>query len=130
MQIMMKVLSEKRFKIMEIVMEEVSPSVISSKLGISRQGVEKHLNVLTSYLLVNKIRKNGRVYYRVSKYGEFLLNGLQQLNSNLIKNLRDDYYMERANLESMLKKGSIPYSEYRERIEDLETRYSKYFGVI
>lgn len=56
MQIMMKVLSEKRFKIMEIVMEEVSPSVISSKLGISRQGVEKHLNVLTSYLLVNKIR--------------------------------------------------------------------------
>ncbi len=127
---MMRIISGRRYEILGLLRGELQPSEISLKLGITRQGVERHLNILNSYLLVNKLKRNGRVYYKLSVYGEFLFQTINDLNEKFITKIRDDYYSEKNRIYNLLINGEIDRDRYDSMVNELRSSYRKYFGLI
>ncbi|MBD6955252.1 MAG: winged helix-turn-helix domain-containing protein [Thermoplasmata archaeon] len=126
----MRIISGRRYEILGLLRGELQPSEISLKLGITRQGVERHLNILNSYLLVNKLKRNGRVYYKLSVYGEFLFQTINDLNEKFITKIRDDYYSEKNRIYNLLINGEIDRDRYDSMVNELRSSYRKYFGLI
>ncbi|MGC8708837.1 MAG: winged helix-turn-helix domain-containing protein [Thermoplasmata archaeon] len=125
-----RIISGRRYEILGLLRGELQPSEISLKLGITRQGVERHLNILNSYLLVNKLKRNGRVYYKLSVYGEFLFQTINDLNEKFITKIRDDYYSEKNRIYNLLINGEIDRDRYDSMVNELRSSYRKYFGLI
>ncbi|HEU12772.1 MAG TPA: hypothetical protein ENO35_01625 [Euryarchaeota archaeon] len=126
----MRIISGRRYEILGLLRGELQPSEISLKLGITRQGVERHLNILNSYLLVNKLKRNGRVYYKLSVYGEFLFQTINDLNEKFITKIREDYYSEKNRIYNLLINGEIDRDRYDSMVNELRSSYRKYFGLI
>ncbi|MEM3251367.1 MAG: winged helix-turn-helix transcriptional regulator [Thermoplasmata archaeon] len=125
-----KILSGKRWEIMEILREEKRPSELSSILKITRQGVDKHLSILEKYLLIKKSKKGGKVFYVLSDNGKFLMNKIMEINSKYIDKIKNDYYFEKNSIENLFKNGKLEKNEFEEKLNNLILKYSIFFGKI
>jgi len=123
---MAEIVSPLRIKILKSLRGERHPEDLAREFNITRQAVDKHLNLLYRFGLVDKRIKEGArpmVFYRITPEGEELLQGFEDLAQGHILNLRKRYKDEIFALDRMLVEGDISEKEYKERRRVLERRF-------
>ncbi len=115
-----------RLRILEILKEEKHPEDLARELGITRQGVDKHLSILYRYSFVDKkvkMDKRPMVFYRITSEGEDFLANFENMVQEHVMSVRNRYKDEIFNLDRMLVDGEIGESEYWRLRKKLEVRY-------
>lgn len=125
--IIAEVITPTRIRIMRMLRDSAHPESIAAELGISRQGVDKHLAILHRYGMVDKevrIERRPMVFYRITPEGEELLRNFEDIAQNHLLAIKSRYRDSLLTLDRMLVDGEISEREYWKRRREMEKRFS------
>ncbi len=121
-----EVLTPIRLKILRMLFEEMHPEDIAREVGITRQGVDKHLALLYQFGLVDKRVKmevRPMVFYRITPEGEELIRNFEDMAQSHIIGLKNRYKEELITLDRMLVEGNMSEAEYWKKRKELQKRF-------
>ncbi len=119
--------TEARLKVLDCLRSgRVHPDEIAKDLGIARQAVDYHLQILCDLGVISKGAMSGhkrrpRVSYSITSEGQQLLDGLENAVLNYSDLLEEAYRRKQRTIDDLLLDGEITEEEYRKRMERLHS---------
>ena len=133
MHLLHRMTSEEKLRIVSLLREGVRhPSSMARALGITRQGVDKHLGEMYRYGLVDKewvLGDRPRVEYALTPLGEFLYSGAEALEREYCERAREHMLSEMRALDERLISVEITEEEHRKGIAAIRERFAWIQGL-
>jgi len=133
MRLVHRMTSEEKLRIVSLLRDGVRhPSSIAREMGITRQGVDKHLGEMYRYGVVDKewvLGERPKVEYTLTPLGEFLYSGAEALEREYCERVREYALSEMRALDERLISGEITEEEHRKGIAAIRERFAWLQGL-